>query len=712
MSIRQHSSLINTPAIPSSLTHPRSILPGIVNPSIMTTGENIDFSDLETKYRVTLDEDFDNILIIDNLPKIDASKEEKLLGVLKKNLFGPVNAIPRDGGCLMPRDPETGISRGYLFIEFQTAEIAASVAKIANGYRLDKSHVLSALKFADFDGLKELPEEFVEPAVESFVEKEFLKSWLLDPKARDQFVTCSGNQTNIYYNNRSGAPEQTFSRASWTDGTVKWSPLGSFLCTFHGQGVALWGGASWTKLSRFPHTQVKGAFFSPQERFLVTQSAFNPSNPSDPNVFVWEVQTGKVLRAFIVEELTGEDLSALESRCVLQWSFDDSHASRVLSDHVAIYEVPSFALIDKKGLKVDGVREISWSPVDLNLVYWVPGNENTPSRVALWNLPTRQVVRTKNLFNVQEVSVHWQSEGEFLAIKVDRYAQKNKKNITSSIELFRLKVKDIPVEVIEAPGGGERVDHFSWEPLGTRFLTNQSFEFKSVVSIFNASAMIPGKGESVQLLKSLERKQLTRWSWSPRGEYFVLAGLDSTSAFLEFWSCTDFSCLAVKDHFMATDLEWDPSGRFVSSWVSYWRHQIDNGFMLWDFKGDLISKQNQPRFTAFAWRPRPRTLLSKPQIKEIKKNMKTLSARYESEDAQSQEQSTASASETRKRTLEEWVLYRVKCQAALEAKSKQREAILRTASAHAAAGGAHDTKIVQEWIEDEVIEEVSEEIKE
>ena len=54
----------------------------------------------------------------------------------------------------MPRDPETGMSRGYLFIEFQTAEIAGAVAKIANGYRLDKSHVLSALKFADFEGLK------------------------------------------------------------------------------------------------------------------------------------------------------------------------------------------------------------------------------------------------------------------------------------------------------------------------------------------------------------------------------------------------------------------------------------------------------------------------------------------------------------------------------------------------------------------------------
>ena len=172
----------------------------------MTTAEvaidDINFADLEAKYRVNLDEDFENILIIDNLPKIDVSKEEKLISVLKKNLFVPVNAVAKESGSLMPRDTETGMSRGYLFVEFETAEMAAAVSKIANGYRLDKSHVLSALKFTDFDRLKDVSDEFVEPEIEPFVEKEFLKSWMLDVKARDQFVTCSGNQTNVYFNNR------------------------------------------------------------------------------------------------------------------------------------------------------------------------------------------------------------------------------------------------------------------------------------------------------------------------------------------------------------------------------------------------------------------------------------------------------------------------------------------------------------------------------
>ena len=29
-----------------------------------------------------------------------------------------------------------------------------------------------------------------------------------------------------------------------------------------------------------------------------------------------------------------------------------------------------------------------------------------------------------------------------------------------------------------------------------------------------------------------------------------------------------------RDHFQATDVEWDPTGRFVCSSVSYLRHQV------------------------------------------------------------------------------------------------------------------------------------------
>ena len=60
---------------------------------------------------------------------------------------------------------------------------------------------------------------------------------------------------------------------NWTDNYVAWSPKGTYLATFHRQGIALWGGPSWRRLCRFAHNGVKLIDFSPNERYLVTYVA-------------------------------------------------------------------------------------------------------------------------------------------------------------------------------------------------------------------------------------------------------------------------------------------------------------------------------------------------------------------------------------------------------------------------------------------------------
>ena len=89
--------------------------------------------------------------------------------------------------------------------------------------------------------------------------------------------------------------------------------------------------------------------------------------------------------------------------------------------------------------------------------------------------------------------------------------------------------------------------------------------------------------------------------------------------------------------------------------------------------------------------------------------MKTLSIKYEIEDAQNQAESSTNASESKKKTLEEWVMYRVKCQTALESKSKLRESITGKDKSNVSIAGA--VTAIQEWIEDEVVEEIEKEIE-
>ena len=49
---------------------------------------------------------------------------------------------------------------------------------------------------------------------------------------------------------------------------------------------------------------------------------------------------------------------------------------------------------------------------------------------------------------------YWQNQGDFLCVKVDRHARKakTKKATFCNLELFRVREKDFPVEVIEHKG--------------------------------------------------------------------------------------------------------------------------------------------------------------------------------------------------------------------------------------------------------------------
>ena len=60
---------------------------------------------------------------------------------------------------------------------------------------------------------------------------------------------------------------------------------------------------------------------------------------------------------------------------------------------------------------------------------------------------------------------------------------------------------------------------------------------------------------------------------------------------------------------MASDVEWDPTGRYVTTAVSYWAHKVDNAFWIWTFQGRLLQKHPMDRFCQFLWRPRPQSLL-------------------------------------------------------------------------------------------------------
>lgn len=227
---------------------------------------------------------------------------------------------------------------------------------------------------------------------------------------------------------------------------------GTYLATFHKLGIALWGGEKFAQIIKFAHEGVSHIDFSPCEKYLVTFSPLLASQ-NDPNaIIIWDVRTGISKRAFHSDQ---EKISWP----VVKWSPDDKYFAKIGPDILSVYETPSMVLLDKKSMKISGVKNFSWSPSHNILAYWVAEDKDVPARVTLLEIPSKNELRTKNLFNVADCKMHWQKSGDYLCVKVDRYTKvKKEKNdfkysgMFFNFEVFDMQKKDIPVDSLEIKG--------------------------------------------------------------------------------------------------------------------------------------------------------------------------------------------------------------------------------------------------------------------
>ena len=74
------------------------------------------------------------------------------------------------------------------------------------------------------------------------------------------------------------------------------------------------------------------------------------------------------------------------------------------------------------------------------IAYWVPEDENVPARVTIIAMPTRKELCVRNLFSVADCRMHWQKNGDYLCVKVDRYSKSKKVEETGQMKYSVSKV--------------------------------------------------------------------------------------------------------------------------------------------------------------------------------------------------------------------------------------------------------------------------------
>lgn len=150
----------------------------------------------------------------------------------------------------------------------------------------------------------------------------------------------------------------------------------------------------------------------------------------------------------------------------------------------------------------------------------------------------------------------WQSKGAYLAVKVDHYT-KGKKSTYMRLQLFRIKERDIPVEVLNF---GHIVADFAWEPKGHRFVVVlQGDSLLPDVVVY--SMLSVDRTACISKLVTLESRQVSGIYWAPKGRYMLLAGLQGFNGQLEFFDSKELRTLQTAEHLMANSVQWDFTGR-------------------------------------------------------------------------------------------------------------------------------------------------------
>lgn len=677
----------------------------------------LDFSGLEEKYKVNPDSGIEEYVVVDGAPIAPESKIPMLRKVLTK-LFANSKAelALGDESFYFPLDGSK--TTGFLFVRFKNQQHADLAVKSLNGRRLDTKHRLFVNKLSDIEKYGAEGAVADKPAdvkVPEFKQTDYLKSWLQDSYGRDQYILHFGDTVAVKWHKNSSPPETVMERMNFTAGFTLWSPQGSYLLTIHPQGIQSWGGKNFDKIQKFFHPEVRLIAFSPDEKYLVSLSPEpiklppedHPARASFPfgkqdegnKLIIWELATGIVAKTLKLPPSIEQ--SKKVDWPLIKWSYDGKYFAREVPKGLAIYESATMSLLDAKEVELNGLQDFEFAPAGIKLAgsksdelshvvsFWTPETSNQTARVALLEVPLKKVLRTVNLFQVSECRFHWQDEGKYLCVKVDRHT-KSKKTTFSNLEFFNLLEKEIPVEKIELK---ETVINFAWESKGERFVTISRLDQGPVnLAIpknninFYAPEFERKKGEkpaaaAVDLnkfknFKTIADKHSVNINWSPKGRFVALSNVASASKIDFFDLDYDGNTVLASDeqaksqnvkanlkqigdveYFGLTNVEWDPSGRYLAGWSSSWRHKIDNGYKLFSFAGNLVSAQGIDNFKQLLWRPRPASLLSGSDRKKVRKNLREYSVQFDEQDAMEASEATRELILTRRRLLEEWRTY-------------------------------------------------------
>lgn len=131
---------------------------------------------------------------------------------------------------------------------------------------------------------------------------------------------------------------------------------------------------------------------------------------------------------------------------------------------------------------------------------------------------------------------------------------------------------------------------------------------------------------------------------------------------------------------------------------------MENGYHIYDFKGEQLREEPLDKFKQWLWRPRPATLLTKDEQKQIRKNLREYSRQFEQEDAERGASADLAVIEARRGLLDEWYAWRASVEEELEEEREIRGLPKKPLEEQATQPEEGEQQVIEEIVE-EVLEE-------
>lgn len=612
-----------------------------------------------------------NHIVLDGLPEnVTADKREGFLKVLKAQV---AKKLGHDRFEITLNSDSDGLVFSA-FIAFVSVNDADKAVAALNKWKFTKTVECRAYFWSDFEKFAQVPDQFVPPDTSSeTLNRAELKAndFLFDEHARPQFLIKGGEDLNVEYYwfgrkktadlIKKGDPsKRAHSVTTWSEmdrdrrclqkGIPKempmWSPQGTYLVTQHAVGLRFWGGKGMEMLSEIIIDDLQFVAISPNETYAITYSR---------DFGFWNVIEGRCIRS-----LGGLPMSRGDSVCPYKYNADDTIVGIANLDKgketLSFYHAASMKLISpdlhKYTAKALGLKSFEWSPSNPKLFACViEGTEHSGWCIEVNSIETDgtiQNVSRRNVLHAIDLRLMWHPSGTHMAARVSKL--KNGETLFDYI-IFSVSGTTVAVHSFEAKG--RIMQRLWWAQNKPRFCVR----FDAGNGLPAALGFYTVEAVGCRMIGEPVAGEVDSVWWSSKGKECVT--VDHKKSCMDFIVVDDDSVDRVakeKEHKGVTHLSWDPSGRFVASYVSTVDANAfgDPGYKIWSVFGDMLceSQNIKGSFSHFTWRPLPRSLLSPEHIARIEKELPERRAQYESADAEIKRNQEAAAEKQRLSAIE------------------------------------------------------------